>query len=133
MTSETIITQLIEEVSRLDTEQQQRVLAYATHLSRRLMTAQEILDVLSTHSGELSQYGVRKIGLFGSYSRGNPTPDSDMDFLVALDPKTLRNLMNLQALLEDLFQSKIDVVLEENLRDELRPYVLPETQYVKGL
>jgi predicted nucleotidyltransferase len=56
-----------------------------------------------------------------------------MDFLVALDPKTLRNLMNLQALLEDLFQSKIDVVLEENLRDELRPYVLPETQYVKGL
>jgi hypothetical protein len=133
MSEKTIITQLLDQVSRLDTDKQQRVLDYAAHLSRRLMTAQEILDTLLKHLTELRQFGVVKIGLFGSYSRGTSSPDSDMDFLVVLEPKTLDNLLGLQAFLEDVFQTDIDIVLEENLRDELRPYVLAETQYVKEL
>jgi predicted nucleotidyltransferase len=133
MASKSLINQLIEQVNQLDPDQQQRVLDYAAHLSRRLMTDQEILDTLSKRRSDLSRIGVREIGLFGSYSRGNPTPDSDMDFLVVLELKTLDNLLELQTLLEDLFHCKIDVVLKENLREEISPSVLAETQYVKGL
>ena len=45
----------------------------------------EILDTLATHRQKLQTLGVRKLGLFGSYTRGTAEPESDMDFLVAFE------------------------------------------------
>ena len=52
-------------------------------------TAGEILEILRRHRGELAEFGVRRIGLFGSYVRGEATPDSDMDILVEMDAPLL--------------------------------------------
>ena len=43
-------------------------------------TASEILNALAEHRTELQAFGVRKLGLFGSYRRNTPNPNSDMDF-----------------------------------------------------
>jgi uncharacterized protein len=43
--------------------------------------ADSILAFLESHRDELRAMGVQKIGLFGSYARGEQKADSDMDFL----------------------------------------------------
>ena len=96
-------------------------------------TAQRILDALAEHRDELRAMGVRKIGLFGSYLRGNPAPGSDMDFLVTLEHFSFDAYMEVKFLLEDLFQREVDLVLEKTLKPRLRPHVLEEVEYAQGL
>jgi hypothetical protein len=93
----------------------------------------EILKTLVTHRQKLQQMGVRKLGLFGSYLRGTARTDSDMDFLVVLARLSFDDYMDLKIFLEDLFQRPIDLVLEDNLKAGLRPYILSEVSYVSGL
>lgn len=49
-------------------------------------TAEEIRQVLQAHRDILRErYGVQTIALFGSYARGEATPESDVDLLVQLE------------------------------------------------
>ncbi len=77
--------------------------------------------------------GVERIGVFGSYVRGEADPASDIDILVKLAGPSFRDFMRLKFYLEDLLAHPVDLVLEESLRDELRPTVLREVQYAQGL
>lgn len=96
-------------------------------------TAKAILDFLSTQRETLKAMGVTKIGLFGSYVRDEQRPDSDMDFLVKIEPFTFTSWMDVWNYLEDHFGTKVDLVPEKDLRPELRAYVLPEVHYVEDL
>ena len=97
------------------------------------MTAQEILGMLDSQKIRLRQLGVTKLGLFGSAARGTMHVDSDLDFIVELQPKTLDNLLSLKFLLEDTYGRKVDLVLSHTLRPEIRQQILNETRYVSGL
>ena len=99
----------------------------------RQMTTQEILDMLMQYRIKLRELGVRKIGIFGSYSRGEATTESDLDFLVTLEPVTFDNYMDTWSFLEDLFERKVDLVIERSLKPALRTYVFKDVIYVKGL
>ena len=73
--------------------------------------------------------GVRNVRLFGSVARDEAGPDSDVDFLVDLEPG--RSLLDLGGLLMDLQKlmgRKVDVVTETGLRPRLRPRVLREAR-----
>jgi predicted nucleotidyltransferase len=93
-------------------------------------TTQRILDALADNREKLRAFGVQKIGLFGSYSRDTPRPDSDMDFLVVLERNTFDDYMGLKLFLEDFFGCGVDLVIEDSLRSELRPYVMADVRYV---
>jgi len=95
-------------------------------------TADSILDFLHTHAEKLKAMGVVKIGLFGSYVRGEQRPDSDVDILLTLDGWTWKRWCQVWDFLEDQLGVDIDLVPEENLRPELRRYVLPEVRYAEG-
>ena len=95
----------------------------------QLYTAQEILGMLAQHREKLEALGVLKIGLFGSYVRGEATPESDMDFLAQMIDPTLHTYMGVKFLLEDLFGREVDLVLEEDIKPRLRPYILSEVVY----
>lgn len=95
-------------------------------------TAEGILAFLRDHADELRAMGVLKIGLFGSYGRGQQQPDSDVDFLFTMDNLTWRRWMNVWNFLEDNLGCKVDLVPEEDLRPELYRYVLPEVRYAEG-
>lgn len=43
-----------------------------------------ILQTLANHKKELSEFGVEKIGLFGSFVSDENTSDSDIDLLVEI-------------------------------------------------
>ncbi len=73
--------------------------------------------------------GARNVRLFGSVARNEAGPDSDVDFLVDLEPgRSLLDLGGLLMDLQELMGCKVDVVTETGLRPRLRPRVLREAQ-----
>ena len=87
-----------------------------------------ILTTLEKHQNKLKTYGVKKIGLFGSYARGEQKRGSDIDILVEFDHPTFDNYMDLKFFLEDTFKRKIDLVMREALIPRMK-YVEKETLY----
>ncbi len=95
-----------------------------------LLTPQTIMNTLQQHYHTLRKLGAQKVGLFGSFCRGTATPESDIDILVVLEKSTFDSYMDIKLYLEDLFQRKVDLVLEKTLKPRLRPYILAEVIYV---
>lgn len=96
-------------------------------------TASEILDVLREHREKLYELDARKIGLFGSYARGEQTPDSDIDILVTLARPWCNDYSSIKYYLEDVFGREIDLVMEDGLKERLRPYIMNEVIYAEEL
>jgi uncharacterized protein len=96
-------------------------------------TPDSIMEFLRQHRDELRQMGVRKIGLFGSYARGEQKTHSDLDFLLTMDNLTWTRWMDVWNFLEDNLGVDVDLVPESDLRPELRPQVMAEVCYVEGL
>lgn len=96
-------------------------------------TADTILAFLESHTDELRAMGVVKLGLFGSYARGQQTPESDMDFLVEMRSPSYRDFMNVWHFLEDSFEHPVDLGEAHLIRDEIRDRVLQDVRYVTGL
>jgi predicted nucleotidyltransferase len=76
-----------------------------------------------------ARHGASNVRVFGSVARGTAQPDSDIDFLIQLDPG--RSLFDLGGLLMDLqhlLNRKVDVVTEKGLHWYIRDRVLKEAQ-----
>ena len=74
-----------------------------------------ILDQLRQDKDILDRaYGVTKIGLFGSYAKGQAHPDSDIDFFVEFKQPSFDSLAGLYLYLEKKFDRKIEIVRKSN-------------------
>jgi predicted nucleotidyltransferase len=90
------------------------------------------IEILKKHEDTIKKkYHVRKIGIFGSFARGEEKEGSDIDVLVVFEKgsKTFDNYMDLKFFLEDLFHRKIDLVTVEALRPQLKDDILREVVY----
>jgi len=65
-----------------------------------------------------SQYGVKTIGLMGSYARDEQTNDSDIDFIVEFDEVSYSKLAGLVIYLESVFSRKVDIIRKRNMMRE---------------
>jgi uncharacterized protein len=73
------------------------------------------------------KYGAHNIRVFGSVARGEARLDSDIDFLVELEPgRSLFDLGGLLYELQLLLGVEVDVVTEKGLRPRIREHVLRE-------
>jgi uncharacterized protein len=71
--------------------------------------------------------GAHDVRVFGSVARGEERPDSDIDFLVTLEPgRTLFDLVRLETRLEALLGRPVDVATEAGLREPVRSSALRE-------
>ncbi len=86
--------------------------------------------MIRKEADKLKKEGVKKIGLFGSYSKNQQKQKSDIDFLVEFDKIDVDNYFNVLFLLEKTFKKKIDLVIEKNLVPELK-YIKNEVEYVE--
>jgi predicted nucleotidyltransferase len=95
-------------------------------------TKQDVLDVLYQNKSQLRALGVKRIGLFGSFVRGEQRPDSDIDFLVEFEPgrKTFDSFMELSFLLEKALKHQIELVTMASLSPYIGPHILKEVEYV---
>ena len=91
----------------------------------------EILTKIRQHFDEVKAYGVKKIGLFGSFVRLSENAKSDIDILVEFDrgAKTFDNYMDLKFFLEKLFDRKVDLVIKDALKARIKRRVSSEARY----
>lgn len=94
------------------------------------MDKKEILKRLEKEKDKIREKGVKKIGLFGSFVRGRQKKRSDIDILVKFDKISFDNYMSLYYFLNNLFKKKIDLVIEEDLKPEIKK-IKNEVEYVK--
>lgn len=96
------------------------------------MTKEDILVFLRAHKDELYQkYSVTKLGLFGSYAKGNATHESDVDVVVQLAKPNLLALSALQQELQESLKIHVDVIrLRETMNPFLKDQISQEAIYV---
>ncbi len=77
-----------------------------------------------------NDFGVNKIGLFGSYARKKEKIESDLDFLVDLNPPYAKNYFDLLFFLENKFGKKVDLVRRgKHLRQQFIQHIEKEIIY----
>jgi len=97
-----------------------------------MITKEFILKALEMNKPKLSELGIRKVGLFGSYLRNEQTHESDIDLLIEFDPEqeNFDNYMAVYNLFERIFKNKkIEVVTQNGLSPYIGPKILNEVQY----
>ncbi|MDV7340414.1 nucleotidyltransferase family protein [Terasakiella sp. A23] len=91
---------------------------------------EDIFKKLISLERDIAPFGVSRIGLFGSYARGNPRPDSDIDLLVEfINTPGLLQLAELHLLLEKSMARRVDLATHDMLSANLKDKVLEEVVY----
>ncbi|MGL4498475.1 MAG: nucleotidyltransferase family protein [Planktothrix sp.] len=92
----------------------------------------EVYGVLKQYLPQVQlTYGVKSLGVFGSFVRGEMTDSSDLDLLVEFEgTPTFRKYMDLKFFLEDLFGRKVDLVIQGDIKAQIRDRILREVVYV---
>lgn len=92
----------------------------------------DIKRILELHKEEFRiKYGVKRIGIFGSYIRGEQRKGSDIDILVEFErPVSLLKVVSLENYLNDLLEMRVDVVPMEDVRTELQDEIFREAVYL---
>lgn len=89
---------------------------------------------LSEKKNELSShYGIKQIGVFGSYVRGEQTEKSDLDILVDIDENrkiSLFDFVHAGNELSDYLGVKVDLVMKSALKPGIGSRILKEVVYV---
>ena len=91
-----------------------------------------VLTLLRQHEAILEErFGVKRIGIFGSFVRGEERQDSDVDVLVVFQKgeETFDHYMDCKFYLEDLFGRNVDLVIEDTLKNRLKEPILSEVIY----
>ena len=96
------------------------------------MNKESIYQILSNNRIKIKSYGINSIGIFGSYVRGEPPPDSDIDVIVEFekDKKTYKHYINLVFFLEELLKRKVDVLTYKSLSPLFKDSIKNEITYV---
>ena|SRR5712692_1678016 len=86
------------------------------------------ISVLRKHLPELQErYGVRSLGIFGSFVRGEQRQRGDLDVLVEFDrAPTLFGFIDLRDYLTDLLGVKVDLVMKSALKPAIGRHILAE-------
>ena len=94
-----------------------------------MKTIHEIRRIIRQHQEELAErYGIHIVGLFGSYSRQEQRPGSDIDLLAdILRPISLLELVGAELFLGEILETKVDLIPRRDVREELKEAILRDT------
>ncbi len=85
---------------------------------------------------EIIKYGVKRIGLFGSYVSGRQKVCSDIDFVVEFEEgkATFDNYLGLSSFLEELFGRRVELITLEGIKsirvDDVKKSIEESVVYV---
>ena len=102
-------------------------------MAEAVLNKATLLERLRSSRNEIKSYGVKQLGLFGSFAHNtNVHRDSDIDLLVTFDPrqKTYDNYIELSYFLEGLLGRKVEIVTPESLSRHIGPYILKQVENV---
>lgn len=93
---------------------------------------EDIKETIYKHKNELvEQYGLKEIGIFGSYARGEQTDGSDLDILIEFEkPIGFVKFLRLENRLSELLGIKVEIVTKKALKPFIGRRILQEVIYV---
>lgn len=99
-----------------------------------MKTKNEILRILKEELPQLrNKYGIKTIGLFGSYSREEQSMGSDVDILVQFErPVGFFKFIAMEEYLKERIGENVEIVTEDALKPYIKPRVLKDVVYVEG-
>lgn len=98
-----------------------------------MTTKESILSTIRSNQSEIYRYGIKDIGLFGSYVRDEQSAESDIDILIDFEPgkENFDNYMAAYDFIENLFKNeRVEIVTRNGLSPYIGPKILSEVQYV---
>jgi predicted nucleotidyltransferase len=96
-----------------------------------MYTLDTIIQKLRSHKPELQRkYPVSRIGVFGSYARGEATENSDLDIAVDITGPMGLSFVAMANEIENIFGIKVDVVPRRSIKQDYLPYVERDIVYV---
>jgi hypothetical protein len=98
-----------------------------------MTTKENIIAIINSHKYELSKFGVKNIGLFGSYSRDEQTDKSDIDLLIDFESgkESFDNFMSVYNMFENILKDeRIEIVTKKGLSPYIGAQILKEVMYV---
>lgn len=96
------------------------------------LSQQDIIKFLTDNKRILYERpGVTRIGVFGSYARGRPSPAGDIDLVVELEGerKNIHNFLRLKRFLEQEFGRKVDLGFEQSLKPAVKDRIREQIVY----
>ena len=97
-----------------------------------MLVLQDCIEKLSAFKREFGrQYGITKLGIFGSVARQENTEDSDIDIVVEVEKPTLSLMYDLKEMLKSIFKCEVDLVrFRSTLRPLFKSNILNDVVYV---
>jgi len=97
-----------------------------------MKTFEEIKEILQKNKQKFrEQYGLKDIGIFGSYIRGEQVAESDLDILVELEkPIGFVKFMKLERALSEILGVQVEIVTKKALKPHIGKRILQEVRYV---
>ncbi len=101
-------------------------------MTQTVNTKRELLERILSGQDKIRGYGVKQLGIFGSFVRNEAKANSDIDFLIEFYPekKNFDNFMELAFYLQNLLGRKVEIVTPQSLSKYTGPYILKEVEYV---
>lgn len=101
-------------------------------MENKATSKEDVIKRILEEQKRLASFGVKSIGLFGSFVRGEQSPLSDIDILVEFAPEkhTFDNFMDVSFFLEEILGRKVEVVTPEGLSPHIGPHILKEVERV---
>jgi len=97
-----------------------------------MLDKQKIINQLQKDKLKLSkEFHISKMGLFGSFATNKQTPNSDIDFIIELDPNTkdiFKTKQDLRHYLKSQFHRSIDLAHYKYLKPYARKHILNEVE-----
>ena len=92
-------------------------------------TQQQIISLLTKYKNDKGlQYGIERIGIFGSFARGTAGEDSDIDVFVKLKKSNLFLLSRIRIELQELLGKRVDLVeVRERMNSYLKKHIEEES------
>jgi predicted nucleotidyltransferase len=82
-----------------------------------MLTREKIIEILRKELPYfVSEYGVKRIGLFGSYAKGIQAEDSDIDILVEFERPIGLKFVEFGRYLEELLGKKTDILTPAGIK-----------------
>ncbi len=91
-----------------------------------------VADLIRSNMNQLKeQYNVSSLALFGSYVRGEQTPESDVDMLVEFSqPITFFKFIDLEEKLSTILGRKVDLVSKNGMKPRIYEHVKRSLLYI---
>ena len=92
----------------------------------------QLLQLITDNKNTIQNFGVEKLGLFGSFVRNEQTEKSDVDFIVEFEKgkKSYKNFIGLASFLENLLGRNVEVITPQSLSPYIGPHIIKTVEYV---